>query len=87
MLRDFLNAILVFVGAATLTDLEFTSIELIATNSYSVETYGALLGILDARESVSNSRDRLRYFFLAKDIQVGELPATTSNIFFGAVLE
>lgn len=82
--RELSNQILGFVGSTSLTDAEFTFGALNA--SYTPELYAALLGVLDGREGVSNSRDRLRYFFLARGIEVGELAAKSSNIFLGAAL-
>jgi hypothetical protein len=87
-LREFLNAIFLFIEATSLTDDEYlAAVTAGAAMGYTVETYGALLGILTDRESVSNQRDRLRYFFLAKNIAVPDLTYSKSNIFFGASLE
>lgn len=82
-----MNAILAFIGTTALTDDEYTlASESGASLFYDTETYGALLAVLDSREGVSANRDRLRYFFLAKGVAVGELPGR-SNIFLGGVLE
>jgi hypothetical protein len=83
--RDFLDAILSFIGAASLSDDEYASIDL-DTQAYNVETYEALLTILDAREQVSNLRDRLRYYFLARDVAVSDAAAASSKILIGDVL-
>lgn len=83
-LRTLSNQVLQFVGSTSMTDDEFTFTDL--NPSYTVELYGALLGVLDGREAVSNTRDRLRYFFLARGIEVGELTPKPSNIFLGSVL-
>jgi hypothetical protein len=83
-LRTLSNQVLGFVGSTSLTDVEFTFGDL--NPSYTVELYGALLAVLDGREAVSGSRDRLRYFFLARGIEVGELTPPKSNIFYGSVL-
>jgi hypothetical protein len=85
--REFLNAILGFIGTASLTDDEFTLISGIASQSYTLETYGALQSILDERESVSNTHLRLKYFFLARGISIGERASQFSNIFIGGTLE
>lgn len=84
-MREFLNAILSFIGASSLTDLEFESLE-IESYAYDAATYEALLAIVDARESVSNTRDRLRYYFLARGVEVSASSAGRSNILVGAVL-
>ena len=73
-----------FIEAASLSDEEFESIEL-DDEEYSVEVYEALLAILDARESVSNTRDRLQYYFLARGVETSALEGT-SNILVGDVL-
>lgn len=84
-MRDFLNAILSFIGATSLTDGEFSALE-IESYAYDLATYEALLAVVDARESVSNTRDRLRYYFLARGVSVSESSAGRSNILVGAVL-
>lgn len=83
-MRDFLNAILLFIGAASLTDEEFDSIEL-STAEYSLEVYSALDDLLLSRESVSSLRDRLRFFFMAKGLMIVE-PGGSSNILVGGSL-
>lgn len=83
-IRDFLNAVLAFIGAASLTDEEFDSLT-IESYGYDSATYEALLAVLDSREALSNDRTRLQYFFLAKGVEVSA-PAGSSNIFVGSVL-
>ena len=85
VIRDFLNAILAFIGAASLSDDEFNSLDL-EVQTYSVEVYEGLLSVLDSREMVSNTRDRLRYYFLARGVEVQESSAGMSNIWAGSVL-
>jgi hypothetical protein len=86
-MRDLMNVILSFIGATSLTDDEFAAASLTATNSYSTETYLALLNVIDNRELVSDTRDRLRYMFLARGISLPEETSTDkSNIFVGASL-
>lgn len=84
-MRAFLNAILAFIDAASLSDVEFDSIEL-TEQEYTVETYEALLAIVDERETVSNTRDRLRYYFLARDVEISESIPAETNIYAGDVL-
>lgn len=84
-MRDFLDAILSFIGAASLTNDEFNSLDL-SVQEYSVEVYEALHAILTAREQVSNLRDKLKYYFLAKGVNVTDATAATSKLFLGAVL-
>lgn len=83
-MRDFLNAILSFIEASSLTNEEFDSLT-VSVPEYTKEVYEALLGVLESRESVSNTRDRLRYYFLARGVEVDE-PKGRSNIFVGGVL-
>ena len=81
-MRAFLNAILSFIGASSLTDVEFDALS-IETYGYDLATYNALLAVVDARESVSDTRDRLRYYFLAKGVAVSESSSGKSNILIG----
>lgn len=83
-IRDFLNAVLAFIGAASLTDEEFDALT-IESYGYDSATYEALLSVLDSREAISNDRDRLRYYFLARGVEVAALEGV-SNIFVGSVL-
>lgn len=85
-MRDFLNAILVTIGAPTLTDVEFDSLT-IESFGYDQPTYDALLAILVARESVSSMKDRLYHVFLAKGASINETKTGQSNIYLGSVLE
>ena len=68
--------------SASLSDDEFATIT-IEDQVYTLETYNALLAILDARELVSGTRDRLRYYFLARDVDVSESSPGKSNILLG----
>ena len=86
-MRAFLNAILAFIGAESLTDEEFEYCdEQLSSSAYDVATYTALDSVLADRESVSSNRDRLRYYFLARGVAVGELDQGKSNILIGAPL-
>lgn len=84
-MRAFLNAILAFIDAASLSDEEFDSIDL-EDQEYTSVVYDELLAVLDSRETVSNTRDRLRYYFLAKDVEISETEAAETNIYAGDVL-
>lgn len=85
-MRDFLDAILAFISCSSLSDDEWGTIDTLIDESYTLENYEALLGILDARESVSAARDRLRYYFLAAGVEVSESSNPQSNVFIGAAL-
>lgn len=84
-MRAFLDAILAFISAASLSDAEFSTITL-QNQDYSAETYLALLSILDSRETVSGARDRLKYYFLARGTEVVETSTAKTNILVGGVL-
>jgi hypothetical protein len=84
-LRDLINALFAQIGATSLTDEEFDALTIEAVN-LDVETYEALLAVIDARELVSNTRDRLRYYYLARGVEVAESVPASSNIFVGASL-
>lgn len=84
-MREELNDILSFIGATSLTDEEWGSLDVdISDDDETV--YAALLAVLVARESVSTTKDRLRYYYLAKGAEVGETDTGSSNIFIGAAL-
>lgn len=84
-MRDFLNGILAFIGATSLTDEEFDALT-IDSAAYDVATYEALSCVLVSRESVSTLQDKLYFFFKAKGAEVSQADTGKSNIFAGAVL-
>lgn len=84
-MRDYLDAILSFIGAESLTDEEFESIDLEDTDDQ-VANYNSLVEVLRARDLVSDMISRLRYYFLAQGVAVSEPVTATSNIFVGAEL-
>lgn len=84
-MRNFLDAILSIIGASSLTDVEFATITE-STQEYSVAVYTELLAVVDSRELVSNTRDRLRYYFLARGADVSTSDPGTSNIYVGSII-
>jgi hypothetical protein len=60
-LRDFIDAILTAIGAESLNDDEFDLITE-EEQAYTVGLYTEVLLVLDSREAVSNTRDRLSIF-------------------------
>lgn len=84
-MRDYLNGILSFIGATSLTDPEFDTID-IDDQGNSREVYEALLLILDARSMVGNRQERLRCYFFAKGISFDKPKKSLSNIFVGGDL-
>lgn len=82
-LREFLDDILAFIGAESLTDQEFGTVGDIEAE-YDMYSYAALDSVLEARDGVSTQRDQLRHYFQAKGVELGDAPATArSNIFIG----
>lgn len=84
-MRAFLNGILAFIGASSLTDIEFESLT-IDSAAHDEQTYDALNEVLTAREAISTLHDKLNYYFKAKGVEVGEVSVGGSNIFIGSVL-
>lgn len=84
-MRAFIDSILAFISAASLSDLEFETFT-VNTPSYSVELYKEMMRVLDAREVVSNTRDQLTFYFQARGVAVVEPSAGSSNIFIGSPL-
>lgn len=84
-MREALNEILSFIGAESLTDQEFDSIELESMDDQQA-VYEALFAVVVAREAVSTIKDQLKYYFLAKGVSIEEQASGTSNIFIGARL-
>lgn len=85
-MRDFLNAILAFIGAESLTDDEFSSIDEDLSYGYNSDTYDVLASILQGRESVSDVQLRLQYFFQAKNVEITPVEVGRSNVYLGDVL-
>lgn len=84
-MRAILDAILSFIGATSLTDLEFAGIGLDDTSD-DLANYEALLGVLDSRELVSGMQKRLQYYYVAKGVDVPVADLGKSNILIGAPL-
>ena len=88
-MRDFLDAILDFIDAASLTDVEFDALDTALVQAYSKEIYLALRDILEARDSVSDTVKRLKLYFIAKGVDISDtpkIPTPHSNIFIGSEL-
>ncbi len=95
--RDFLDDVLEFIGAETLTDDESDAAEL-ANMSYDVASYAVLKSILDSRESASDMLYKLAFYYLGRGVNVakvntsapldGEAPkGPKSNILIGIALD
>ncbi len=88
-MREWLNAILVFVGATSLTDVEYSSMNLlnVTVNVYNQAAYDELAKVLAGRELVTDMQARLVGFFQAKGLNtVTPLDVAKSEIFIGAPL-
>lgn len=86
-MRAFLNAILAFIGSASLSDEEWDGVE-VEEQEYSQEVYDELKAILEARENVSTQLQKLVYYFKAKGVDVENQDRTAqSQIFVGAKIE
>ena len=85
-MRASLNAILALIGSVSLTDEEWELIEL-EDGASDVEKYDALIVVLDSRDSVSSTKLRLQYYFLAIGAEVSDPSNAKTNIFVGASLE
>ncbi len=84
--RGYLNSILLFIGAESLTDEEFEDIDLDSTED-PIEVYNVLLGVLESRELISEMSSRLQDYFTAQGVAVTLPAAPVTNIFVGGALE
>jgi hypothetical protein len=87
-MRDFLDAILMFINAETLTDVEFGTVT-ISVQNYSIATYNQLKTILESREMVSDELKKLANYFRAKGTSISSSSAShtpRSNILIGKAL-
>lgn len=87
--REFLDAILDFIGSESLTDAENDALGLSGTPDYTKEAYEALKLVLEGREDVSGQGKRLKLYFIAKGVDLSTSPATyipKSNILIGGEL-
>lgn len=88
-MRATLNAILAFIGATSLTDEEWESLEL-SEDPSERDQFNALKYILVQREAVSDMYRRLVSYFKAKGMSFGDESSSaaigSSNIFVGSPL-
>lgn len=86
-MRDFLDAILAFIGSESLTDDEYASLPSGLTEAYNLANYEALKTILTAREGVSGQLKRLKAYFISKGVDLSDSSRTASSqIFIGSAL-
>lgn len=84
-MRDFLNAILSFIVAPSLTDAEYATVTA-TLPLYDQASYDDLARILAARETVSTMQARLIGYYKAAGFDVTPAVTGKSNIFLGSVL-
>ena len=84
-MRDFLNSILAFIVAPSLTDEEFDSVTAI-NPIYDQSTYNDLSRILKERESVSTLHERLNAYYKAKGVEFTPATIGKTNIYLGSPL-
>lgn len=85
-MRDFLNGILTFIVATSLTDEEFET----CTSTlpiYDQATYDDLSRVLASREMVSTYQDRLLAYYQARGAEITPAKTGKSNILIGGALE
>lgn len=87
-LREWLNAVLSFISATSLTDLEYDGMNFLSLESqvYNQAAYDQLAAVLEAREAISDTQDRLVAVFKAKGTDVDAVDTGLSNIYIGDVL-
>lgn len=87
-MREWLNGILAFIGATSLTDEEYDSIDLagMSVNVYNQEAYNQLSSILISRESISTLHDNLIALFKIRGLEVVPAKVGKSTIYLGGVL-
>lgn len=84
-MRDYIDAILDAIDAASLNDEEFDTFT-IEVETLTAPLYQEILRVLDDRETMSLTRDRLTAYFKAYGVQVTEPPAAKSQIYLGDAL-
>jgi hypothetical protein len=84
-MREYLDGILNFIGAESLTDEEFGTVT-VTDQEDNQAVYSALLTVLQSRELVSDMTLRLQNYFLSQGIAVVNVTVAVSNILVGADL-
>ncbi len=85
-MREFLDSILTFILCSTLSDDEWTLISTLNDLSYTLPNYSALLGVLQARDSVSTATDRLAFYFKAAGVDITMASEGKTDIYLGDVI-
>lgn len=88
-MRDFINAILAFIGTSSLIDEEFEQMEEeISSFGYNMETFAAIKMLLVERDETTETTERLQFYFMAKglDFDIDPAQPPKSNILIGSAL-
>ena len=87
-MRDWFNAIFLFIGTTSLTDIEYAGMNVlnITVNVYDQAAYDELAAVLEGREAVSTMQSRLVGVFKAKGAEIAALDTAKTNIYIGDVL-
>lgn len=85
-MRAFLDAILAIIGASSMTDSEYLTVESTVAD-YTQSTYDDLARILENREAVSVTQARLSAYYTARGVLIESWDTGKTNIFIGAVLD
>lgn len=88
-MRNWLNSVLQFIGATSLTDEEYDGLNFVGLETlvYNQAAYDQLTSVLSSRELVSNMQDRLTALFQAKGAEITPAKTGKSNILIGGALE
>lgn len=84
-MRDFLNGILTFIVATSLTDEEYATVTA-TLPIYDQDSYDNLSAILASRDGVSTYQDRLLAYYQARGAQITAAKTGKSNILVGGAL-
>lgn len=84
-MRDFLDNIFLFIGATSLTDLEFSTVTA-SLPIYNQKTYEDLSRVLETRSGVNDYQDKLVAFYKAKGVDVAPTDTGKTNIYLGSPL-
>ncbi len=84
-MRSFLNSVLAFIGAESLTDEEYATVDAVVA-TYNQFTYEDLSEILTSREAISDFHERLKYHYIENGYAVSSGGPEKSNIFIGGDL-
>ena len=81
-MRNFIDAILTAISAASLNDEEWAMIT-ISSQTYTKALYLEIAAVIDSR-GISSALERLGFYFKARNVDIGDAPSTgKSNIYLG----